>query len=186
MKVAGGHGLSSWGKSPAPTSLMTALMAVEVVTCISNNYDSWGFGCGVNMFWVRLVSNNSRSVLMHIELMQVLTVKMGELFSLSRLLARRSKQISMHFPMTISLFTLHFWHKLAFLKFLPWHCLQIIFFSSPVKEKLCATTCNRFHLLPVGFISVFLYFVLTNNYCSYSITVLTSYTFVTTDQQVDL
>ena len=36
MKVAGGHGLSSWGKSPAPTSLMTALMAVEVVTCISN------------------------------------------------------------------------------------------------------------------------------------------------------
>lgn len=149
-------------------------------------YDSWRFGCGVNMFWVRLVSNNSRSVLMHIELIQVLTVKMGGLFSLSRLLARRSKQISMDFPMTISLFTLHFWHKLAFLKFLPWHCLQIIFFSSPVKEKLCATTCNRFHLLPVGFISVFLYFVLTNNYCSYSITVLTSYTFVTTDQQVDL
>ena len=57
---------------------------------------------------MRLVSNNSRSVLMRIELIQVLTVKMGELFSLGRLLARRSKQISMHFLMTISLFTLHF------------------------------------------------------------------------------
>ena len=31
-----GHSLSSWGKSPAPTSLMAALMAVELVTCISN------------------------------------------------------------------------------------------------------------------------------------------------------
>ena len=41
---------------------------------------------------MRLVSNNSRSVLMHIELIQVLTVKMAELFSLSRLLAR-NKQI---------------------------------------------------------------------------------------------
>ena len=54
---------------------------------------------------MRLVSNNSRSVLMHIELIQVLTVKMGGLFSLSRLLARRSKQISMHFPMTINVST---------------------------------------------------------------------------------
>lgn len=159
-----------------------------MVTCMYFQYDSClgGFGCGVNMFWVRLVSNNSRSVLMHIELIQVLTVKMAKVFSLSRLLARRIEQISTHFLMTSSLLTLHFWHKLAFLKFSPWHYLQIIFFSSPVKQKLCATTCNRFHLLPVGFISVFLYFVLTNNYCSYSITVLTSYTYVTIDQQVDL
>jgi len=41
MKVAGGHGLSSWGKSPAPTSLMTALIAVEMVTSISNMIVVW-------------------------------------------------------------------------------------------------------------------------------------------------